>query len=92
MYLTHYGRVDDVARLAADLRAGIARYELIATELANVQDRHAQLLRAVTADAFAAVRAHGSTLPDAEVRAVLATDLELNAQGLGVWLDQRTAR
>ena len=91
MYLTHYGRVDDVERLAGDLRAGIARYELIATELAKVQDRHAQLLRALTADAFTAVRAHGSTLPDAELQRVLGPDLELNAQGLGVWLDQRTA-
>ncbi|WP_051362100.1 MBL fold metallo-hydrolase [Solimonas soli] len=91
MYLTHYGRVDEVARMAEDLRRGIARYELIATELAGAQDRRAQLLRAISADAVSAVRAHGCTLPDAELQAVLATDLELNAQGLGVWLDQCAA-
>lgn len=91
MFLTHYGRIDDVQRMADDLRNSIARYELIATELAGVQDRHAQLLRAVTADAYAAVRAHGVRLSDAELKAVLGPDLELNAQGLGVWLDGRKA-
>jgi hypothetical protein len=29
-------------------------------------------------------------MPAAEVESLLATDLELNAQGLGVWLDQQT--
>jgi glyoxylase-like metal-dependent hydrolase (beta-lactamase superfamily II) len=91
MFLTHYASVEDVPALAQTLRSGLARYELIATELAAVQDRHARLLRALTDDALAAVRAHGVRLPDAEVQALLANDLELNAQGLGVWLDQRAA-
>ena len=34
MYLTHYGRVGEVPRLARELGDGIARYERIATELA----------------------------------------------------------
>lgn len=89
MYLTHYGCVENVAELARVLRNGLARYELIATELAGVQDRHAQLLRALTDDALQAVQAHGCELSNVQVRALLAGDLELNAQGLGVWLDQR---
>ncbi|NKF22351.1 MBL fold metallo-hydrolase [Solimonas sp. C16B3] len=89
MFLTHYSVVEDVTRLANDLRAGLARYELIATELAHSQDRHERLLRALTEDVLTAVHAHGSALGDAEIRAVLDADLELNAQGLGVWLDRR---
>lgn len=89
MYLTHYGRVGEVPRLARELGDGIARYERIATELAGVPDRHAQLRRALSADALAAVRAHGCTLADDAIHAILDSDLELNAQGLGVWLDQR---
>lgn len=89
MYLTHYGRVEDVERLAEALRQGLARYELIALELAGAQDRHARLLRALQDDALAALRAHGCALPDAEIRTLLAGDLELNAQGLEVWLDAR---
>lgn len=91
MFLTHYASVENVPALAQTLRNGIARYELMATELAAVQDRHARLRRALTDDVLAAVRAHGCRLPDAEVRALLDDDLELNAQGLGVWLDQRRA-
>jgi hypothetical protein len=45
----------------------------------------------LTDDVLAAVRAHGVQLPESEVQALLANDLELNAQGLGVWLDQRAA-
>ncbi|MGH8446522.1 MAG: MBL fold metallo-hydrolase [Solimonas sp.] len=89
MYLTHYGGVGDVPRLAQELRQGIARYELIATELADAQDRHAQLVRALTADVLAALHGHGCELPDAAIRRLLANDLELNAQGLGVWLDHQ---
>src|SRR3546814_4343195 len=88
MFLTHYSQVQNAPELAQTLRQGIARYERIATTLAAVPDRHAQLLRALTDDAMAAVRAHGCTLPDAEVQALLGMDLELNAQGLGIWLDQ----
>jgi hypothetical protein len=35
------------------------------------------------------LRAHGCTLSDAQVRELLALDLELNAQGLAVWLNRR---
>lgn len=89
MYLTHYGRVGEVPRLARELGDGIARYERIATELAGVPDRHAQLRRALSADALAALRAHGCALADEAIGAILDGDLELNAQGLGVWLDQQ---
>ena len=33
------------------------------------------------------IRHHGCRLPDEQLLAIWATDLELNAQGLGVWLD-----
>lgn len=89
MFLTHYSQVQNVQGLAQTLRDGIARYERIAMTLATASDRHAQLLRALTDDVLTAVRAHGCTLPDVEVQALLGMDLELNAQGLGVWLDQR---
>ncbi|MFT4047233.1 MAG: MBL fold metallo-hydrolase [Solimonas sp.] len=89
MYLTHYGCVDDVPRLAAALRDGIARYERIAVGLAAAQDRHAHLLQAISSDVLAALRVHGCSLSEARVHALLDNDLELNAQGLGVWLDQR---
>ena len=33
-------------------------------------------------------RAHGVAMDDASLLALLAMDIELNAQGLGVWLDR----
>jgi hypothetical protein len=40
----------------------------------------------VAAHLVAGVRAHGCALDEARIREVLAVDLDLNAQGLEVWL------
>jgi hypothetical protein len=33
------------------------------------------------------VRMFGCTLPDSQLIEIFATDIELNTQGIGVWLD-----
>ena len=35
--------------------------------------------------------AHGVTLSDTRIRALLGLDLELNAQGIAIWLDRHAA-
>jgi hypothetical protein len=60
-----------------------------AIALAAAPDRHAQLKRAFADIYVAELRRHGSVTDEATLQAVLATDIELNAQGLGVWLDKR---
>lgn len=88
MYLTHYSRLPDVpAQGAALLRRLDALVAIGLRERAAGADRHARLRQAITDYLLAEVRAHGCTLPEAEVLAIWATDLELNAQGMGVWLD-----
>jgi glyoxylase-like metal-dependent hydrolase (beta-lactamase superfamily II) len=92
MYLTHYGRVTDVARLGAlllDLLAQLAalgrQVQQTATDAAT---RH-QMLKDGQLDLFCArLAAHGSTLPRERVAELLAIDLELNAQGMAIWLDR----
>lgn len=87
MYLTHYGRVGDAQRLGAELMEQIDDMVRMA-RAAQVggEGVHARLTAAL-ADYYAArARAHGSALSDAQVRAALAIDVELNAQGLEVWL------
>jgi hypothetical protein len=37
------------------------------------------------------LRAHGVALSDERIRELLALDFELNAQGIGIWLDRTTA-
>lgn len=88
MYLTHFGRAGDVPRLAAELRAGIGRYAELARRHAGAPDRHAKLVNALTADALAQLQRLHCPLAEARSRELLAFDMELNAQGLEVWLDR----
>ena len=88
MYLTHYSVVEDVPALAAKLRAGIDRYVALGQSFAKAADRHEQLKAAMLDDALAELRARHNPVPEARVRALLEMDLELNAQGMAVWLDR----
>lgn len=88
MYLTHYSRVGDVVSKAdALLRHLDAMVNIALQEKAAGGERHVRIKERTTAYLLSEIRAHGCTLPDSELHAILATDLELNAQGLGVWLD-----
>jgi len=90
MYLTHFGAVGDVPRLAGLLLDQVDAMVALAQGLPSSPQRHGQLKDGLQALARAQLQAHG--LPDVEAAlAGLALDIELNAQGLGVWLD-RTAR
>ena len=54
-------------------------------------DRHAALMRGLEAIHLKSLRAHGVTLSDARIRELLGLDLELNAQGIAIWLDRLSA-
>jgi glyoxylase-like metal-dependent hydrolase (beta-lactamase superfamily II) len=86
MYLTHFGCVEDVARLAQVLRAGIQRYRSIAEQLPKLPNRHAVLVEALAADALRELAILDAPVSEARARKLLAFDMELNAQGLEVWL------
>lgn len=88
MHLTHYCRVDDVPRLADDLRQGLDDYVAIARSLKDSPSRHEALVDALSAHAVGAAQRHGAPLSEQAVLDLLAHDIALNAQGLGVWLDR----
>jgi glyoxylase-like metal-dependent hydrolase (beta-lactamase superfamily II) len=89
MYLTHYGRVDDVTRLAGLLLAQIDAMVALATALRAAPDRHQALKAGLAQLCRDQLQRHG--LHDVEAGlALLALDIELNAQGLGIWLDRET--
>ncbi|MBP5992189.1 MAG: MBL fold metallo-hydrolase [Piscinibacter sp.] len=90
MYLTHYSRVRDVQRLGASLLEQLARLVAIGRGLKNAPDRHEALKRALLAEYVAITAAHGCRFSEAELTRLLGVDLELNAQGMGVWLDKET--
>ena len=89
MHLTHYGRVGDVARLGAELIAGIDRLVTLGLSTPGGPGRDERLRRALQALYEQDARAHGCTQGDAAVADALAMDLRLNAQGLGLWLDRQ---
>lgn len=88
MYLTHYGRVRDTARLAADLHVQIDAMTAIARACDGRADRHRALVAALGELCLERARAHGCRLDAAGVLRVLGMDIELNAQGLECWLDR----
>ncbi len=97
MYLTHYSAVGrdaaEVERLATLLLSQIDEMVAIASGLKDAPDRHAALKRELLAMFQRRVREHlGDRMAPTRVAALLAMDVELNAQGLGVWLDRLTRR
>jgi glyoxylase-like metal-dependent hydrolase (beta-lactamase superfamily II) len=88
MFLTHYSRVTGVEHLAQDLCEQIDAMVAIARRHAEASDRHARIAADLGDLYLGRARDHGCTLDDATMRDLLAMDIELNAQGLEVWLDR----
>jgi glyoxylase-like metal-dependent hydrolase (beta-lactamase superfamily II) len=90
MYLTHYAQVHDVPARGADLHRRLDRHvELVEAHANDGETRHAAIKQELAAYFLAELRAHGCTLPEASILEILATDLELNVQGLTWWVDHR---
>ena len=89
IYLMHYSRVTEIARLGADLKQQVREVADIARRNANAPDPKAAIVRDMRDSWRARAWRHGTTLSEAEVDELLATDLELNAQGLVVWLGRQ---
>lgn len=88
IYLTHYSRIHDISSLGRDLHRRLDKHvEIALQEKAAGDQRHERIKAGLTRFLLDEVAAHGCTLPKVTVLDIWATDLELNAQGLGVWLD-----
>lgn len=92
MFLTHYSRVTDVSRLARDLHEQIDAMVAIARRHVGDADRHSRITADLADLYISRARAHGCTFDDARIRDLLVMDIELNAQGLEVWLDRPKAQ
>lgn len=88
IYLTHYGRIGDIPDLGRDLLRRLDAVVGLAEAERNAgAARHERIKAAMSAYLLAEVRAHGCTLADAEVLGLWAGDIELNTQGVVMWLD-----
>jgi len=88
MLLTHYSRVVEIERLADDLRRQTRELVALGRAEDGKPDRAVRLRRGVEALFLGWVQDHGTPLPRESVQELLAVDVELNAQGLEVWLDR----
>jgi glyoxylase-like metal-dependent hydrolase (beta-lactamase superfamily II) len=87
IYLTHYGRVGEVQRLGEMLLDQIDAMVILGEALRDAPDRHERLKRGLLALYTSRLAAHGIT-DAAQIASLLALDVELNAQGLAIWLDK----
>ena len=88
MYLTHFGAVRDAQKLAGQYLSQVDAMADAARSLAKEPGRHDKLKRAFGDIYIAELRRSGSTQSENFLQDILAMDIELNAQGLGTWLDR----
>ncbi|MEW5789471.1 MAG: MBL fold metallo-hydrolase [Pseudomonadota bacterium] len=88
-FLTHYGRITGLSDLVPDLHAMLDEFVALTQATAGEgQARHRGLGAGIERALLTRLREHGCQLDDATCRALLANDVELNAQGLLVWWDK----
>ena len=86
-FLTHFGRVQDLPRLGEELHRDIDRYVAIAERHRGAGGARKDAIAAGLGEYLRErVLAHGCRLQTARIDELLAGDVELNAQGLDVWL------
>jgi hypothetical protein len=90
MFLTHYSRVGEVQRLADDLHACLDEFVAIARSLADAPERRARMGERMLSFLDARLIAHGHAGDEAARHAMLGPDVQLNVQGLEVWLTQQS--
>jgi glyoxylase-like metal-dependent hydrolase (beta-lactamase superfamily II) len=86
VYLTHFGRVTDVARLGRDLKATIEAFVQIARRHAGDDARAAAIRQDLSDYIDAALDRHGDRHDPATRHRLLEGDHTLNADGLVAWL------
>lgn len=89
VYLTHYSRVRNLDRLAGEMHEGIDAYVAMARKH-QAEPNRAEALQASMFEYFVQrLMDHGYSGDREMVRSTLGIDLDLNVQGLEVWLDRQ---
>jgi glyoxylase-like metal-dependent hydrolase (beta-lactamase superfamily II) len=89
IYLTHYGCVENIPQLAVQLHAMIDAFVELARDVETEgQRREKDLVAGLKNLIMKALRAHNCRMTEHQMLELLALDLELNAQGLSIWLDK----
>ena len=92
VYLTHYSKVDELQRLAGDMHECIDDYVAMALASEHANDRQAALQDAMFDYMCGRLEAHGFKGDRDAMWSIMQIDVELNAQGLDVWLKRRNKK
>ncbi|MED5389836.1 MAG: MBL fold metallo-hydrolase [Pseudomonadota bacterium] len=93
IYLTHYGMVENPQPLGERLLTMVDDYVALAEAVAATNHGDAlekALMTAMREYLFRCAREHGCEMSDEQLDAVLGLDIQLNSQGLAVWLQSRS--
>ena len=91
MYLTHFGQIREVAAKAISLHRLVDAQVTVAQREKDAGfNRHARIREGLSQLLLDESRRSGCRLSETRIREVFANDLELNAQGLGAWLDRQS--
>ena len=88
LYLTHYSRVRDLERLAADMHAAIDAFAEMALANKDAEDPQAAIEPLMADHMLGAAMSHGFQGGEAALREILELDIVLNAKGLVSWLQR----
>ncbi|HEX9706544.1 MAG TPA: MBL fold metallo-hydrolase [Steroidobacteraceae bacterium] len=89
IYLTHYAEVRDLERLANDMKTRVRAFAGLARRYAAAPDRGIKLRYAMFAMMSGWLDEHGFPRDDTARHRLLDDDVELNCQGIEVWLDRK---
>ncbi len=88
LYLTHYSRVTDLERLAADMHAGIDAFAAMALEHRHAEDRLERIADAMFDYLSTRLVDHGFKGGRDAIWSVIEIDITLNSAGLVSWLQR----
>lgn len=88
IYVTHFGQIKDLERLASDMHRQVDALAAIGYRFRDAgEGRHRLMKDAIVDLVFAEGRRYGWRHSREKVLDILGLDIELNAQGLANWID-----
>jgi hypothetical protein len=89
IFLTHYAEVTELERLAREMKERVVAYADLGLRYRDAHDRADKLRHGMFAMMGTWLDAHGFPRDDGERHRLLDGDVELNCQGIEVWLDRK---
>jgi len=87
-FLTHFGRIGDVQRAAGTMLGLLDRVVALGQAHRQAADRHRRLVEGLVDLYGESLAAHGCRFTRERTWELLGLDIEINAQGMEIWLDR----